>query len=170
MSNCQNKTGSPHVKYTYKEINKFKKHAFKKYGVVLWGHGGGFMNQINKIDLSFYIKKEKSLDEMRDMIVNLANDFITQVNSNNEIKQYLVEIPFSSDHLKLSVALFDKNRKFILNSEESKEKKISLVSLIENDIYYKAAHKEGSPMQLICKETFQEAIEKVQISQIQLNK
>lgn len=169
LSSCQNKEEFNYAQYTYKEIDKFKKYAFKKYGVVLWGKGGGFMDQINEISLTFYIQKELKVKEMRELIINLSCDFLKQINSNNEIRQYLAEHPFTSKRLDLAVAIFNSKKTYITNPGSTKEK-LALGVLNKDNICYTIKNEEEQFLQKVYKETFQEAIEKVQISQIQLNK
>lgn len=169
FSNCQNKKEFNYAQYTYKEIDKFKKHAFKKYGVVLWGQGGGFMDQINEISLTFYIQKEMRVKEMRELIINLSCDFLKQINSNDEIRQYLAEYPFTSKRLDLAVAIFNSKKTYITNPGNTKEK-LALGVLNKDNICYTIKNEEEQFLQKVYKETFEEALEKVQEPQTQLNK
>ena len=168
LSCCQGRSCPPHVKYAYKEISKFRKSAREKYGVVLMGHGGAFRKKINKINLTFYIQKEQSIDEMRDLMVHLANDFLTQINSNDEIRPYLVEYPFRVERLHFGVLIFDSKKKFIVNPANSIEK-LAVGRLLNGRLNYSIRNEEQENLQLIYQETFEEALEKVYSEQPQGN-
>lgn len=165
LSNCQHREESPHVKHAHQEINKFKKTALEKYDVSLIAQGRALGEKINGLSLTFHTREEKSLDEMRNLIVHLATDFLMQINSNNEIKKYFVEYPFDVKNLNLIILSSDLKKNSPENLESSKEK-IATAILIKNNLCYSTKNNDKENFQ----ETFQEALEKVQSTQSQLTK
>ena len=169
LISCERNNIPPHVKYAQIHIKEIKKNAYEKYGLVMIVEGGAFMNQINAFNLYFKVRDEKTIDEMRVLIVNLTNDILERINSDKESRKYLAEYPFEGDRLEIKIMVVDSQNKMILNPGSFKGK-LASGSLKNNKIWY-SIQNEGKPyLQKIYEESFQTALEKVESSQYLLKK
>ena len=143
-------------------MNDFVKFAYKKYGLVIHGSGGGFMNQINQIDMYFYIKEELSISQMRSLLINLTNDFLEQINAGEKSKDYLAVYPFEFNRLHFSVVIYNKDRKRIVNPGNSKEK-ITFAFTKNNKLFYFIINEEQDHYQKIFEDNYEEALKIVNL-------
>lgn len=158
LVSCQRREVPEHVKYADQVMNDFVKLAYKKYGLVIHGSGGGFLKKINEIDMSFYIKKELTIPEMRLLLIKLSSDFLEKINSGEKSKEYLAEYPFGVDRLNFSITIYDRNYKRIVNPGSSKEK-ITFAFTNKNKIKYYIINEEKDHLQKVHEETYEDALQ-----------
>jgi len=78
----------------------------KKYNLELAGIGGGMMGCIRRMDVAFGIKKPLDKDEARALLVNVVEDFLRIVNADEEVKPYLVHVPFTAKNLSVVIFIY----------------------------------------------------------------
>ena len=79
----------------------------KKRDLDCVGYGGAFYTNVKKINLTFYTKKTITLPEARRIFVEMNEDLIARYNSNEAIRPYLDNYPFTLKNVKISL-LFGK--------------------------------------------------------------
>ncbi len=159
-SSCQKIDEPEHILQADKAIKVFQVTAFNEFGLLPQGSGGAFMDQINSVHLYFSTKEEMDISQMRALIIRLSQKFMNQINSDDEIREYLAEYPFESNRLKLRITIHGSDGRPIMNQEANKEK-LTSGSLEKNIIYYSILNEAEPYYQEIFQESFQEALEKV---------
>ena len=77
----------------------------RKYGLIPCGTGGQMMYKIEKLMLIFNYPKPLSEDEARELVVNAVDEFISSVNQEEEIRQYLANYPFNPKNVEVTIFL-----------------------------------------------------------------
>ncbi|CCB90056.1 hypothetical protein [Simkania negevensis] len=102
---------SNHEIIANKLIAQVAKDLSKRYKIRAVGFGGAIHEQVEELSLSFECCRTMSIDEYRDLLVHCAEDFLDQVNSNEEIRPYLQNYPFSSKNIDLTIYVHSENKK-----------------------------------------------------------
>ncbi len=75
----------------------------KRHQLDVIGTGGGCMDHVNMLALSFLIYRPLTVESAREIIVDCVEEFLFQINSNEEIRPYLKNYPFTPKELKISI-------------------------------------------------------------------
>ncbi len=84
----------PDVKYVHEVTNTFLKIAKKEFGLSCCGSGSGMPFDVETITVYLSIKKKGTVEEGRDLFVNLKERFVEVVNQHEKLRPYLREYPF----------------------------------------------------------------------------
>lgn len=153
LISCSSYKSSNYEKMADKITMKTAQKLEKERNLVLIGIGGGMMRNIRMMAMSFVYKHEISVGEGRSLLIAALEEYINAVNSNEEIRPYLVNYPFDPKNIEIRI--------FIHNPDNSPvaEGKISVISAIKGILEYDAD--EGNGYKNIHRETYEEAIEKI---------
>ena len=125
FSSCKSKMDvkDPYqMKPPYKLINLYSRKIQPQTNLVLCGYGYNIflpdnyeiINGIGNFDASYYLTKNKTdaitLENARNLIVFIAENFLQEINESSEIRPHLDIFPFTSDLLRVTVHFEDKNR------------------------------------------------------------
>jgi len=115
----------------------------KRYQMELVGFGGAIHEDVEKLSLSFNCYRTMNMAEYRNLIVQSAEFFLSEVNSNEELKPFLHNYPFDSNHIDLAIYVFSEDR------QRLKVGQLSCVHLIKGKISYSIRDTEHTvkPMQ-----------------------
>jgi len=74
------------------------------------GTGGGMMHDIYMMALSFDYEKEVDLSKARELLVYVVDNYLSAINSNEEVRPYLHDYPFTAKNIQIRiwVPLIDK--------------------------------------------------------------
>lgn len=86
-------------------INQTVKVLEKRHDIHFCGMGMGGMEELSSLTLSFQVKRILSKNEARKMILNCIEEILKNINSNEEIKPYLTNFPFSYENISISLYL-----------------------------------------------------------------
>lgn len=86
-------------------MDAFAVKSRKNYGVSLHNNTGAFHDKIYHFAFDFYVFEEKSVDEMRDLMYSLVNDFKTHVNQDQQLKPYLAKDPINIEMLTVQLTV-----------------------------------------------------------------
>lgn len=129
----------------------------KKYGVYCYGIGGSFRENIHIIDITFTTYDEiQDINIARYLYVNLMEEFMQEINNNENIRQYLVTYPFPIEGFKMSIIFSDKTTNYF-----AKNPFIADVMLAKGNLVYSTLDKENFGFEEIYRESYSEAYEKV---------
>lgn len=84
----------PYIAILDKVVEKEIKLIGKEENVELFGYGGGMLEGIKRIDLTFVSYQKVDLAKARRMIVYWTERIGNAVNSKEELKKYLIPYPF----------------------------------------------------------------------------
>lgn len=113
------------------------------------GSGGSMMEDVKMLSISFITKELINKERGRELIHQCANQLISNVNQNEEIRPYLHNYPFTYKNVEIRIFNRDKNSISAVYPE------LSTVSLIDGIIYYK--YYENNTRKKVLTETFEEA-------------
>jgi hypothetical protein len=74
-------------------------------GLIPLGFGGQMMDQIKMLSLVFQYRHSIDVEEGRSILIQAANKFITEINSNEKVRQYLSHYPFEPKNIEIMVVL-----------------------------------------------------------------
>ncbi|MBS0653328.1 MAG: hypothetical protein JSR39_07355 [Verrucomicrobia bacterium] len=138
-------------KITSKSIKTIKKSNEMK----LIGSGGSMMHNVETVSLHFYYYHPASIDEARNLILEITNNLISAFNSNQEIRPYLANFPFEAKNFDISIAFMKKN------NELQNPPSISSVCISNGILRYRNDDTEKDRLVTIYQETYEEALQKL---------
>ena len=75
----------------------------KKHQMDLIGVGGGMMGSVYMIGLHFQVHHPLDQNEARERLVDCVDELLTAVNSNEEIRPFLKNYPFTTKNVQVSI-------------------------------------------------------------------
>lgn len=124
--------------------------------LILIGTGGRMMDDIQMMAMSFNYYHEVNLEQARELIVYSINQYLSDINNNQEIRSYLHEYPFSSKNVEIMIFIYGPDRL------ELSPEKIYCIAYRKGIIKYYTRSDRDHP---ICKETYDEALFEIAFSQ-----
>lgn len=127
-----------------------------EYKLVPYGTGGGMINEIHCLALSFLYYKELNIEEGRKLLITAAKIFLDNINNNEPIRKYLNHYPFQPRSIELRI--------FLRKPDRSKcdSDTLCIIAMIEGEIKYEVVHEDR--LITVYRESFEEAAEKVGLS------
>ncbi len=157
---CANPTSS----YTPSEKEKLcnevirvaAKEIYNKTGLIPFGSGGGAMDQIRMLALSFHCRHEVDITEGRKLLIAALETFMTVINKDERIRTYLINYPFEPKNIEIEI--------FIQNEDGSSVALDSLCILgaVDGILDYQIHTPDGLWLETVHEETYEEALEKLQ--------
>jgi len=123
----------------------------KRYGLKAAGFGGSIHEDVEKMSLSFFCYREMRVDEYRKLIVECAEYYLKEINSNENLKPHLHNFPFDANNIHLAIFVFSKNRNRLDVGQ------LSCVSVINGKVGYSIRDTEYT-VKRIQEETFEAAV------------
>lgn len=123
----------------------------KRHGLKFLGGGGGFLDRINKIELTFVLEKNVSVEEARELILSLGDDLLELINSDEDIRPYLSHYPFSPKGLCITVLFLDKQGRFV------NQKHVANVSSNNGALFFYNFNQTENELITLKKETYKQA-------------
>lgn len=77
--------------------------VFNRYGLKRWSIGGKLTNGIREIGATFKIYQPMTQDQARQLLIELTDQLLSKLNSNEKIKPFLKQFPFPVDFLKIKI-------------------------------------------------------------------
>jgi len=91
----------PYDKLANKIIKSASDRLSKKHHMELIGVKQGMMGCVKLIGFRFQVYRKLSKDEARAIVVDSAQDFLTEINQNESIRNYLQVYPFDLEHIEV---------------------------------------------------------------------
>ena len=124
-----------------------------KKNLYLIGTGGGMMNDIQMMAMSFHFYQEVDLKKARELVVYAVNEYLLDINNNEEIKPYLHEFPFTAQNVEIRIFIYKPDRSRL------PPEKIYYIASINGVLEYHI--RDSNPYQAIHEETYEEALKLV---------
>jgi hypothetical protein len=121
-------------------------------GLVLSGVGGGMMDQVRMMAMSFDCFGEISMEQGRELVIYCVNEYLSAINANIEIRPYLIHYPFSSKDVQIRIFINSKNGKEVGSGN------LSIVTEINGKVSYKIRDPESQRLRIIHEEAYEEAV------------
>ncbi len=134
--------------------SKIAQKLSKELNLCPCGSGGQIMHEIEKLSLMFDCFEPLDTDRARRLLVTAVEKFAEEINQNEELRPYLSNYPFEAKNIHIIIYIQDRKWKDFPGS-------LSVVRSERGILEYKMNDPESQSSQTICKETFDEALEKV---------
>lgn len=149
----QEKTGD---RIYRKMLSDFTSNVFNKYGLSLSGSGGGQTDGKERlIKLVFSHKEKLELEQMKLLHANITRDFLLCLNSNEQLKGYLIEHPFPLSRIEIRMS-YSSYLKEILDP-----KYIAVVSGCNNIVRYSIYNHETDRLEEVARENYQDLLDSI---------
>ncbi|NGX42702.1 MAG: hypothetical protein K940chlam7_00986 [Chlamydiae bacterium] len=156
---CNHRDPPPvHCQLVQKFMHRFIQDAEKQYRMVCSLEGGEFLGQINGIHLGFDTIGPMSVEELRRLIVQVAEELLDRINADEEIREYLANYPFRSTNLELSIWLRGSDLERIKNKGANTDLLYGAV-LLHGKLRFVIENEEKPSLQTVKRETYDEALE-----------
>lgn len=147
---------SPHyVELANKAQNEIAKTLSKKYDMRVIGDYAALFERVNELGLRFNINGPLSKDELRYILIGCIKEYLCYINSDEEIRPYLKDYPFTSKNIDISIFVYGLEKKnFNLYYPE-----IAVASTYIGNLYYQTYGPENEfQYKTTEKETYEEAL------------
>ncbi|HEY4832305.1 MAG TPA: hypothetical protein VIH61_07080 [Waddliaceae bacterium] len=115
----------------HQTIHSHAKIQKKIYGLALIGSGGSIPDhQVKEFIVHYVANRPMSLDEARNLYVHSVEGLLNLINSNDELKPYLDNYPFTVNNLDLKISYWDPN------ADGFDPPSVALVFLVRGNICY----------------------------------
>lgn len=153
LISCIQCTNPPHIRAAHQIMSSYST-KMESEGFSLVGSGGAMMVDIQEITLDFEICENREISEVRLLFIQKAEELIYQVNSNQNIQQYLHDKPFTSKNISLGISFCKLDGKFVHAPY------IAYVFLIpeKNRIFYSIYDEGNDRLKTIYDESYEEAL------------
>lgn len=131
---CKEVFSAPVPCYLYHQrdlVNLFAQEMKAKYG--LYYSGRAFPDTLNEIELSFETCQRISVEQARELEVNVIQRFLSIINNSVQIRPYLPEFPYKVNRLTVSIEFPTNQDKYPVDGS------VARVFLIKNRIFYRKA-------------------------------
>ena len=125
---------------------KAQKHLF------LIGTGGRMMDDIKMMAMSFQYFQEIDLKQARALLVYVIDEYLSPINSNERIRPFLHEYPFTANHIEIRIWIYQPDG-HSLSSD-----KISYITAIDGVLAYYRYFEETYTLLAVGEETYEEAL------------
>ncbi len=128
------------------------KKLVKKHKMNWIGEGGGMMGSVYMIGLHFQIHHPLNREEARERILDCVEELLAAVNSNQEIRPFLKNYPFTTKNVQVSIISNNKGKDVF-------DPDIRVVSVFENDeIIFRTKEPNKVPYKNVYRESYSEAL------------
>ncbi len=128
----------------------------EKKNLILIGTGGQMMHEIEMLAMSFNYYQEVNLEQARELLICAINEYLSDINNNQDVRHYLHEYPFTSKNVEIRIFIYGPDRKKLPSD------KIGYISSIDGVLEYYTRADDDHP---VCKETYAEALSEIAFSQ-----
>ncbi len=94
----------------FKDVDRALEKFSNRYEMVVYGAGGAFCEDVEKIMLSVSVYKSVGVEEARRIYVEILDVIINQINQNSKIRPYLRDYPMDDKPIELSLRFEDKKQ------------------------------------------------------------
>ena len=110
------------------------------------------MHDIQMMAMSFDLYHEIDLKEARKLLVYVINEYLSEINSNVEVRPFLHEYPFTAKNVEIRIWAYNPDR------SKLPPEKIYYISAINGNLNYYRRGPKKYTRQAICEETYAEAL------------
>ena len=111
------------------------------------------MHDIRMMAMSFDYYQEVDLQTARELIVYALKEYLSDINTNKEVKPYLQNYPFTAKNVEIRIWISKPDR------STPSPGKIQYMSAINGILDYYTREENQHSRKTICEETYEEALE-----------
>lgn len=125
----------------------------------LIGTGGAMMNDIQMMMMAFQYYQIVDIETARELLVYSVEEYLSAINSNEEIRPYLHHYPFTSENIKIDLYFLKPDCSSVPFGE------INIAAASRGELIYYTESSPISPLHRKHKETYQDALKAISCSQ-----
>jgi len=134
----------------------------REKGLIPCGSGGGAIDQIQMIALSFDYRKPLTIEEGRNLVLTAVHELIDAVNADERIRPYLASYPFGPERVEIRIFVQDAKGSSVPLSA------VDVFSCCDGICKYKQCDIVTKRLGIIFTETFAEAEQRSQEYALQM--
>jgi hypothetical protein len=119
------------------------------------GTHGQMMGQIKMLGLSFNYYKPISIEEGRELLITAVDEFIKNVNEDEDIRPHLNNYPFKSKNIDIRIFIHNPNGSDVTAGN------LRVITSIDGILEYDIRDPKTNRLTTIYKETYEEALSKM---------
>lgn len=99
-----------YVKMAHKITDKVGRKLKVEKNLKLVGTGGGMMGDIQAMHMSFHYYQEVDIKTARELLVYVIDEYLTAINSDENLRCYLHNYPFTTQNIEIRIWFYKPNR------------------------------------------------------------
>ncbi len=127
------------------------KTLLKEKKLYLLGTGGRMMDDIKMMAMSFNYYQEIDLKTARELLLYTVNQYLSNINNNEEVRPYLHEYPFTAKNIEIRIWIYTPDGRKLT------PEKIGYIGAVEGILEYDNRSQEKP----ILEETYEEGMKKL---------
>jgi hypothetical protein len=148
-----------YTRYVAEITRFFSKQVEKDFDIECVGNGGRMPHDVEEISVKFVAYRSATVEEARELEVDLTERFIQVINAHEKIKPFLRESPFPSSRAHVTISFRDPRKKRTPSVDDD----VELVFQARNRIFYQAKNPDNPYLgKDIKNEPYEEALKIVQ--------
>ena len=147
-----------------KLTDRINEHCVKelknRYNLCQSGYGGSLMYDVKEVSGSFQVSEPMTIQKAREIYLGIIECYLSEINTDEEIKPYLHNYPFRFDNLdfRLSVSPLYVKEKY-LDQWDRDRKNVFLLSMPKNnELIYRTYDYDHEKYEVILRESYEEAL------------
>ncbi len=146
--------------YVNELIRDFEKIVGKEFGIKASGSGAGMPYDVERIEVNFSVYKKGTIEEARELMVNLKERLAEVVNQNEKLRPYLREYPFSPLRANIHLRFYGNKGRSCTDGS------IAFVGVgREKNVYYSVENPKNHQLDDVFEEPYEEAVKIVKTKQ-----
>lgn len=146
-------SASKHVQLANNITSPFCKQLQKTHHLYLIGSGGGMMDNVESISLTFVSHQKVNVEQGRKILVDVSETLLNRINAYPQIKPHLNNFPFTANNLDISI-LFETPSGEFLRGEY-----LASLSVDEGRVIYAKYDPLNKKLFTVYRETYIQALE-----------
>ncbi|MBI5346412.1 MAG: hypothetical protein HZB76_04650 [Chlamydiae bacterium] len=161
MTNCSDNKPSERAKLEHEVSVKTVEEIYQNKGLKFLGFGGGGPHDIKMLALSFKTYGKVNVDEARELLVYCVEQFLSNINSNEKIRPFLHNFPFTGNNIEIRIFFYNKN------DAKVNPPYISYAVAIDGVVRFYIKN-SFDKFEKVSEETYEKALKKVKAKQISI--
>ncbi len=129
----------------------------KDNALIAIGTGGGMMRQIHMLALSFEYRRPIRACEGRELLMTAVNALLSEINTDEEIRSYLIHYPFLPKDIEIRIFLTNPDRSDVACGE------LSILSSLNGKFEYDIRDSQTMRLVTAYQETYAEALNRIEV-------
>ena len=121
-------------------------------GLRLMGIGGGMMNQVRMMAISFEQLGEITMEQGRELVIYCMNEYLSAINGSEEIRPFLVHYPFITKDIQIDIYIRKQDRREVSIGT------LCVVGAIKGKLQYDIKQPGLPSLRQVHEETYDEAV------------
>ncbi len=151
MKEKQSKTEDYEI-YVNQIIKSFAKDINNEFGLVCIGSGGKMPYDVEEIGIDFMSYHRATIDEARKLEITVTEKFLNAINSNEKIRPFLREYPFTVSRAQVSISFHQPDKRRYSDGS------VAFVFQVKDTIFYRSFDEHSSQLIPLHKEPYDEAL------------